>query len=93
MATTNITIRIDAELKKQAEEVLDELGMNFTTAYTVFTKQLVRDGKFPFVPDSKRLKKNTLAAMKEADDIISGKEMAKSYKNAAELFGDIDGEV
>ena len=31
MANSNVTIRIDDELKKQADEMFDELGMSFTT--------------------------------------------------------------
>ena len=38
----NINIRIDDALKQQADAVLAELGMNMTTATTVFLKQLVR---------------------------------------------------
>ena len=35
----NINIRIDDALKQQADAVLAELGMNMTTATTVFLKQ------------------------------------------------------
>ena len=48
MSTTSITIRIDAELKKQAEELFQELGMNMTTAITIFTKAAVREQRIPF---------------------------------------------
>lgn len=40
--TTNLTIRIDNELKEQAEQLFSELGMNMTTALTVFVRQAVR---------------------------------------------------
>ena len=40
MATTNVTIRMDEELKKQAEELFADLGLNMTTAFTTFVKQL-----------------------------------------------------
>lgn len=36
MATTNVTIRMDEELKKQAEELFADLGLNMTTAFTTF---------------------------------------------------------
>jgi len=36
MATTNLNIRIDADLKKQAEQIFNELGINMSTALTVF---------------------------------------------------------
>lgn len=48
MATTSITIRMDEDLKKQAEALFDELGMNMTTAFTVFAKAAVRQQKIPF---------------------------------------------
>lgn len=48
MATTSITIRMDEKLKKQAERLFDEMGMNMTTAFTIFTKTAVRQGKIPF---------------------------------------------
>lgn len=44
----NINIRIDDALKQQADAVLAELGMNMTTATTVFLKQLVRYNGIPF---------------------------------------------
>jgi DNA-damage-inducible protein J len=46
--TTNLNIRIDKELKSQADKVFSELGMNFTTAVTVFVRQAVREQKIPF---------------------------------------------
>lgn len=93
MATTNITIRMDSELKKQAEAVLNELGMNFTTAYTVFTKQLVRDQCFPFVPDASTPNKETLEAIREVEEIEAGRKTAKSYTSVEELFNDINSDV
>ena len=46
--TTNISIRMDRELKEQAENILSELGMNMTTAFNIFLRQTVRQGKIPF---------------------------------------------
>ena len=45
---TTICIRIDAELKNQAEELFSKLGMNLTTAVTIFVRQSVREGRIPF---------------------------------------------
>ncbi len=53
MATTNITIRMDEELKKQAKELFSDLGLNMTTAFTVFAKQAVREQKIPFMLSKK----------------------------------------
>lgn len=48
MATTSITIRMDENLKKQAEILFDDMGLNMTTAFTIFTKAVVRQNKIPF---------------------------------------------
>ena len=48
MASTNVTIRMDEDLKKQAETLFAEMGMNLTTAFTIFTKAVVRQKKIPF---------------------------------------------
>ncbi len=48
MASTSITIRMDEKLKKQAEAMFEDMGLNMTTAFTMFTKAVVRQGKIPF---------------------------------------------
>ena len=46
--TTNLSIRIDRNLKEEADQVFNSLGMNLTTAITVFVRQAVRQKKIPF---------------------------------------------
>ena len=48
MASASITIQMDENLKKQAEMLFDDMGLSMTTAFTVFTKAVVRQGKIPF---------------------------------------------
>lgn len=44
----NINIQINDDLKEQAEHLFDELGMNFSTAVSIFVKQSIRQGGIPF---------------------------------------------
>jgi len=46
--TTNLNIRIDKALKERAETVFGEMGMNMTTAFNIFVRQTLRQGKIPF---------------------------------------------
>lgn len=46
--TTNLSIRIDRGLKDEADLVFGALGMNLTTAITIFVRQAVREKKIPF---------------------------------------------
>jgi len=48
MAQTTINIRMDEDLKKQAEYLFSEFGMNMTTAFTIFAKAVVRERRIPF---------------------------------------------
>lgn len=46
--TTSINLRIDRNLKLQAEELFSQLGLNMTTAINMFLKQSVREQRLPF---------------------------------------------
>lgn len=48
MAQTLINIRMDEELKKNMEYTCHELGMNLTTAFTIFAKKMTREKRIPF---------------------------------------------
>ena len=48
MPTTSITVRMDEELKKQVEVLFEDMGLNMTTAFTIFAKTVVRQKKIPF---------------------------------------------
>lgn len=45
MAT--VSFRMDDTLKKKTETILDELGLNMTTAMTMFAKTIVREQRLP----------------------------------------------
>ncbi len=46
--TINVTIRLDREIKKNAEKLFEDFGMNLSTAFNVFVRQALRQGKIPF---------------------------------------------
>ena len=48
MAQTSVSIRMDADLKKQFEAFCAAIGMNMTTAFCVFAKTAVRERRIPF---------------------------------------------
>ena len=43
----NVSFRMDDTLKRQTEAVLDQLGLNMTTAMTMFAKTIVREQRLP----------------------------------------------
>lgn len=48
MKQTSISIRMDEDLKKEAEVLFGELGMNMSTAVNIFIRQSLRQGGIPF---------------------------------------------
>ncbi|MDR1511108.1 MAG: type II toxin-antitoxin system RelB/DinJ family antitoxin [Synergistaceae bacterium] len=48
-----VNIRIEDDLKEQAEAIFNELGMNMTTAFNIFVRQTVREGGIPFAVTTK----------------------------------------
>ena len=86
--TTNISIRMDTELKAQAEALFGELGMNLTTAFNIFVRQAIREGGIPFEIKLDRPNKETAAAMREAERIARDPEV-KGYEDKNELFRDL----
>ena len=90
MATVNMSIRMDTELKKQADAMLADMGLNMTTAMNMFLRQVVRQGRIPFEIATDIPNAETVAAIKEMDDMLSGKIPAKRYSSTKELFEDLE---
>ena len=83
-STTNISIRMDSDLKAQADALFGELGMNLSTAFNVF----VREGRIPFDISLNQPNKETIAAMLEAERIAKDPSV-KGYNDLDELFADL----
>jgi 4-hydroxy-tetrahydrodipicolinate reductase len=66
MATVTTSIRTDAQLKQEADQLFTELGMNFSTAVNIFLRQAVRMQGLPFRPTRDVPNAVTAAAMHEA---------------------------
>jgi len=49
MATANINVRTDAELKMQAQQIFESIGLDLSTAVNLFLKQTVKANNLPFV--------------------------------------------
>lgn len=87
--TTNINIRMDKDLKEQAESLFSELGMNMTTAFNIFLRQSVRQGKIPFEISLNTPNAVTLATMQEIENMKSGK-LPKHPQSVDSLFRELD---
>ena len=91
MSTTSLNIRTDVEIKRQAEELFSEFGLNMTTAVNMFLRQVVRNKAIPL---ELSLKPNTIGnnegyfvhkgeGKKDLMDLIGKIEFAEDYDHKA----------
>ena len=85
MASTNFSVRMDSDVKKQCEILYGELGMNLTTAINVFLRQSLRVGGFPFEVRLEQPNTETIAAMLEAERIAKDPSI-KHYSDVEEAL-------
>ena len=90
--TASINMRIDPVIKTQAVDVFASFGISVTDAINIFLHASIMEGGFPFQPKQPRYNEETLRAMEEARDIMSGKVKAKHYTSLYELIDEMDTE-
>jgi len=72
--TINVTIRLDRDVKENAEKLFADLGMNLSTAFNVFARQALRQGKIPFeISDPFYSEKNQARLARSIMDAEAGK--------------------
>ena len=72
MDTTRIQVRVEKNLKQDAERIAEELGMTLSTAINLFLRQMVRKDGIPFdvslTPNSETIK--ALESAKNEEGLI-----------------------
>ena len=83
----NMSFRVDKNLKKQADELFKNLGMNTSVAINMFLTQCVREQALPFTPNM--IAPEPSAELKEVEDIESGRIKVKGYHNINTFIEDM----
>lgn len=86
--TDTITLRVNPELKREAEALCEDMGLTLSTAYTMFLKAVVRTRSIPFrvLASSSNPNKETIAAIEE---IEQGVGLSKTFATSDELMEDL----
>lgn len=87
MAQTTVNIRMDEELKKKFDYVCNELGLNMSTAITIFAKKTTREHRIPFEIsfDPFYSDNNMKALMDSKDQLENGKVVVKTMAELEEM--------
>lgn len=89
MSSVNINLRTDAELKKKAEYIFHELGLNMSTAVNMFLKQTVRANGIPFDVSIDVPNEETKKALAEYKAMKENKAEYKRYVSFDELLSEV----
>ena len=87
--TTNLNVRVDINLKKESDVLFKKLGLNMSTAINMFLTKCVNTSSIPFEISAPKPSRSLKKALKEAEDITSGRIDSKGYHNVREMFEDI----
>lgn len=86
--TSNVSFRIDSDLKAQADQLFSALGMNMTTAFNIFLRQSVREGCIPFNITINTPNSETIAAILESQQLLSNPN-TKRYSDVEEALKEL----
>jgi DNA-damage-inducible protein J len=91
MARVQTQIRIDEDVKREASDLLNGLGLNLSDAVNMYLRQIVLQHGIPFEVKYPEYKDEVIAAMEEAKR-ISHDPNIKKYTSVEEMFEDLENE-
>ncbi len=92
MANINVTIRMDEDIKHQADDLFSDLGMSLSGAITVFIKQAIRQQAIPFTIARDVPNQETLEAIEEVQR-LKNDPAKKTYDSFNEILKELDSEI
>ena len=85
MSKTSMSIRLDSEVKEQAQQVFNNLGMDMTTAINIFLRQAIQYQGLPF---DVRLDENR-KLLQVLTDLDQNRNMSQSFVSVSDLMEDL----
>lgn len=85
MSKTSMSIRLDSEVKEQAQQVFSNLGMDMTTAINIFLRQAIQYQGLPFdvrLDENRRL-------LEILTDLDQNRNMSQSFESVSDLMEDL----
>lgn len=84
--SVNMSFRVDKDLKKKADQLFKELGLNTSVALNMFLAQCVREQSIPFTVTTEVPNSRLLQALEEARKISNGEIKTKGYTDISEFM-------
>lgn len=93
MAKVSTSISIDADVKAKAQELFADFGLDLSTAINIFLRQSIRENCIPFSIQREVPNADTIAAMKETEEMSRHPEHYKRYRSFSELVQEVDADA
>lgn len=91
MATTNVTMRMDVNVKAQLQELMTDLGLDMTTFFTMAAKQAIREQRIPFEISRDIPNEDTKEAIEEVHQMKKNPSLGKSYTDVDDMMKELLG--
>ena len=85
MSKTSMSIRLDSEVKEQAQQVFNDLGMDMTTAINIYLRQAIQYQGLPF---DVRLDENR-KLLEVLTDLNQNRNVSQSFESVSDLMEDL----
>ena len=85
MSKTSMSIRLDSEVKEQAQQVFNNLGMDMTTDINIFLRQAIQYQGLPF---DVRLDENR-KLLEALTDLNQNRNMSQPFESVSDLMEDL----
>ncbi len=87
MPTTTVQVRMDTTVKADLEILLQEMGLNMTTAMNLFAKAVINSGKIPFEITANRRLSSEL--QQDLEDVRQRRNLSQAFTSTADLYKDL----
>lgn len=91
--TSSIHIRVEPNVKKQVEKILNTLGMTSTEAINIYLRQIILNSGIPFEIKTPQFSDEMLEAISEAEEMEKHPEESKTFETVEELMKDLNSEM
>lgn len=89
MSTTNINVRVDSALKQEAEALFNDLGLNMSSAITMFLRCAINHDGIPFEIKRPPYNAQTKAALDEYEEMRKNPDKYKRYDSFDEMMEEV----
>ena len=89
----NMCVRVDPELKEQAEAILDQLGMNMNGTINMFLNQIVREKRVPLslsLNPEQNVMSDINLSRQERENGLSGVDARKLLEDMKKIVADAE---